>query len=45
MKNIVIGFLMGLCTFLMIGAIETPTILNTPPEQLIKQLKLIVYEF
>ena len=38
MKNILIGFLMATCMFLMIGATEKPSILETPPEELIKQL-------
>ena len=38
MKNILIGFLMATCMLLMIGATEKPSILETPPEELIKQL-------
>ena len=38
MKDRMIGFLMGVCVFLLIGAIETPAILETPPEQVIRQL-------
>ena len=38
MKNTIIGFLMAVSLFLLIGAIETPSILETPPEQLIRQL-------
>ena len=38
MKNILIGFLIGVCFFLLLGAIETPSILETPPEEIIRQL-------
>jgi len=38
MKNILIGFLLATCMFLLIGATEKPSILKTPPEELIKQL-------
>ena len=38
MKDRAIGFLIGVCMFLLVGAIETPTILETPPEQVIRQL-------
>ena len=38
MKDKAIGFLIGVCMFLLIGTIETPTILETPPEQVIRQL-------
>ena len=39
MKNIIIGFLIAVCLFMLIGATnQTPKILDTPPEELIKQL-------
>tara|TARA_Y100000996_G_scaffold413499_1_gene401875 strand:+ start:3630 stop:3899 length:270 start_codon:yes stop_codon:yes gene_type:complete len=39
MKNILIGFLLSTCFFLMLGLTENKTsILDTPPEELIKQL-------
>ena len=38
MKDRMIGFLMGVCAFFLIGTIETPAILETPPEQVIRQL-------
>ena len=39
MKNTIIGFLIGVCLFLIIGATtECPKILDTPPEELIMRL-------
>ena len=39
MKNILIGFLMSACLFLLIGAKDNKTsILDTPPEEIIRQL-------
>ena len=38
MKNIIIVFLIGVSSFLLIGARETPSILETPPEELLKHL-------
>tara|TARA_Y100001970_G_scaffold290396_1_gene423991 strand:+ start:983 stop:1255 length:273 start_codon:yes stop_codon:yes gene_type:complete len=39
MKNILIGFLMSACLFLLIGVSDNKTsILETPPEELIRQL-------
>ena len=38
MKNIIIGFLSGLSLFLILGATENPRIIDTPPEELIRQL-------
>ena len=37
MKNVIIVLLMGLSLFILIGAIETPSILETQPEVLIRQ--------
>ena len=38
MKNIIIGFLIGVSTLLLIGARETSKILETPPEEMLKHL-------
>ncbi len=39
MKNILIGFLLSTCFFLMLGLTEDKkSILDTPPEELIRQL-------
>ncbi|MAV64248.1 MAG: hypothetical protein CMG00_03545 [Candidatus Marinimicrobia bacterium] len=38
MKNIIIGFMTCLSLFIIIGATETPRIIDTPPEELIRQL-------
>ena len=39
MKNTLIGFLMSACLFLLIGLTDDKTsILDTPPEEIIKQL-------